>query len=121
MSGRHLLVVSLALVGLALPALALPALAAGAGEEPLPAVRPAPLVRIDEGRWLLYKGTLKVVSRRVGDEPSELQAALEAAYLGLGASGSDGAAREVLLLRAGESPEDNDIAASEAVSLLADP
>ena len=37
---------------------------------------PAPLVRIGEGIWLLFKGSLKVVTRRSGVEPDELSVSL---------------------------------------------
>jgi hypothetical protein len=107
--------------------LSLAALAAGAPapaqEEGTPPAAVSP-VRIAEGDWLLYRGVLKLETRRPEDEPEEVTVGLEVAYLGMGgSSSSSGAAggQEVLVLRSGESPDKKDVAVSEAVSCLARP
>jgi len=80
----------------------------------------APLIKIEEGEWLLYKGNLQVQQRRQ-EESDSLNLALEVAYLGLGSHAARGDAASVLLLRRGESPDEGSAAATEAISLVADP
>ncbi len=99
-------------------------LAAGEGSGPPPGEGGPPLVRMGEGTLLIYKGTIKVTRRPPGDDPEEFSASLEVGYLALGevpAGGAAGASRRVLLLRSGESQEEQDLTFSEAVSLLASP
>ncbi len=79
----------------------------------------SPLVRIGEGILLVYKGTIKVTRNQKEEAPETFSASLEVGYLGMGpAEGKPG--ERVLLLRAGESQENEDLAFSEAVSLLSD-
>jgi hypothetical protein len=78
----------------------------------------ASLFKVEEGSWLSYKGTLKVITQKAGDEPEELLASLEEAYVGLGPPGPQ---QEVLLVRTGESPVGQELATHEAVTLVAAP
>jgi len=114
MSRHHITICTLAIAALAG--------AIGLGGEP-PAGGggpPAPIVRLGDGTWCLYKGSLKVTTRRAGEDPEEVFATLELAYLGRGEAGGPGTGeRKVLLLREAETPDDQRIAAAEAVSLIA--
>ncbi len=78
----------------------------------------ASLFKVEEGSWHSYKGTLKVITQKAGDEPEELLASLEEAYVGLGPPGPQ---QEVLLVRTGESPVGQELATHEAVTLVAAP
>ena len=86
--------------------------------------RPPP-VRIGEGTFLLYKGTLQVSRRQMDEDPEEFTASIEMGYLGLGPASLDrsgpAAVERVLLLRSGEFPDKEGPTFCEAVSLLASP
>ncbi len=96
------------------------------GAQPAPgadapaAAPPSSVAAIGEGEWILYKGNLQAQQRRE-EESESLNMVLEVAYLGLGSKKPSGEDAEVLLLRMGESPDENAAAVAEAVSLVADP
>jgi peroxiredoxin len=85
----------------------------------------SPPVRIDKGVLLLYKGALKVSRRQMADERDDFSVSLEIGYLGLGDVPPErpgaGTLRRVLLLRSGESPDQEGPTFCEAVTLLAAP
>jgi thiol-disulfide isomerase/thioredoxin len=105
-------------------AIALSVLGASAGPAERPAPiwsAPEPLVRLGEGVWSLYKGALTVTTSRGDEEAETISAALEVAYLGLGPLPSAPDTSRVLLLREAETPDDERLACSESVSLIAGP
>ena len=68
---------------------------------------PTPSVEIGEGAWLLYKGSLKL-TKGMGNEAETLNPSVELGYLGLGSPDGAAGAREAVLLRSGESQEEEE-------------